>query len=103
MTANAARNDMHAPGGIRGRANRFYIRYLVEPYLYLSPALLLICLVMLVPLAIGITYSFQSLNLLRPFSAGFVGFDNYLQLAGDRRVSLDRSVRYSGGRQLALV
>ena len=85
MTANAARNDMHAPGGIRGRANRFYIRYLVEPYLYLSPALLLICLVMLVPLAIGITYSFQSLNLLRPFSAGFVGFDNYLQLAGDRR------------------
>ena len=85
MTANAARNDMHAPGDIRGRASRFYIRYLVEPYLYLSPALLLICLVMLVPLAIGITYSFQSLNLLRPFSAGFVGFDNYLQLAGDRR------------------
>ncbi|MCC0030444.1 MAG: sugar ABC transporter permease [Brucellaceae bacterium] len=76
---------MHAPGNIRGRANRFYIRYLVEPYLYLSPALLLICLVMLVPLAIGITYSFQSLNLLRPFSAGFVGFDNYRHLAGDRR------------------
>ena len=57
-----------ATGGIpRSRFGRAYLRYAVEPWMYLSPAVLLICFVMLIPLAIGISYSVQSINLLRPF------------------------------------
>lgn len=85
MTTATGHSDTHVPGEIRGRAARFYLHYLVEPYLYLSPALLLICFVMLVPLAIGISYSFQSINLLNPFETGFAGLENYRELADDKR------------------
>ena len=53
---------------------------MVEPYLYLTPAILLIALVMLVPLVIGISYSFQSVMLLRPNQAEWVGLSNYAAL-----------------------
>ncbi|WP_297586162.1 carbohydrate ABC transporter permease [Roseibium sp.] len=58
---------------------------MVEPYLYLSPAIILIALVMLVPLAIGISYAFQSVNLLRPFQSGWVGLENFQTLWNDRK------------------
>lgn len=62
-----------------------YWQYMVEPFLYLSPAIVLIGTVMLIPLIIGISYSFQSIELLRPFNTGWVGFENYQQLWTDRK------------------
>ncbi|MEP1574356.1 MAG: sugar ABC transporter permease [Roseibium album] len=58
---------------------------MVEPYLYLSPAVIVIALVMLVPLVIGISYAFQAVNLLRPFDTGWVGFENFQALWSDRK------------------
>lgn len=60
-----------SPGKGRGRPfKRFH--WLIEPYLYLSPAIILIALVMLVPLVVGISYAFQSISLLNPFETGWV-------------------------------
>ncbi len=72
------------PGKARARRS-LYLQYLVEPFFYLSPALILIGAVMMVPLIIGISYSFQSIELLNPFKTGWVGFENYLDLWGDRK------------------
>ena len=58
---------------------------MLEPWLYLTPSIALIALVMLVPLAIGITYSFQSIILLRPMDSGWVGFENYAALVDDSK------------------
>ena len=73
-----------ASGEPRARGS-YYFRYMVEPYLYLSPAIILIALVMLVPLAIGISYAFQAVNLLRPFQTGWVGLENFQALWNDRK------------------
>ncbi len=72
-------------GEPRSRFGRAYLRYAVEPWMYLSPAVLLICFVMLIPLAIGISYSVQSINLLRPFQTGFVGLENFADLGDDNK------------------
>ncbi len=80
MTAQAD----NAPGETRARGS-YYIRYMVEPYLYLSPAVIVIALVMLVPLVIGISYAFQAVNLLRPLDTGWVGFENFQALWSDRK------------------
>ncbi len=70
----------------RPRARRsLYLQYLVEPFAYLSPAIVLIGTVILIPLIIGISYSFQSIELLRPFNSGWVGFENYAALWSDRK------------------
>jgi multiple sugar transport system permease protein len=50
---------------------------LLEPYLYLSPALILIALVMFVPLIVGLSYAFQNIAILNPFKTGFVGLTNF--------------------------
>ena len=50
---------------------------LLEPYLYLSPALILIALVMFVPLLVGLSYAFQNIAILNPFKTGFVGLANF--------------------------
>ena len=44
-----------------------------EPYLYSAPSLILIIAVMLVPLVLGMSYAFRDIQLLNPFSGGFVG------------------------------
>jgi len=54
-----------------------------EPYLYSAPALILIIAVMLVPLAIGISYAFRDIQLLNPFSGGFIGLDHFRALSKD--------------------
>ncbi len=54
-----------------------------EPYLYSAPALILIIAVMLVPLVIGISYAFRDIQLLNPFSGGFVGLDHFRELSRD--------------------
>ncbi len=48
----------------------------LEPWTYLSPALVLIALLMLVPLVVGMSYAFQQLQLLNPFKRGWVGTAN---------------------------
>lgn len=73
------------PGGARGRLARGYLALVVEPWLYLGPALLLIGLVILVPLAIGIGYSFREFTLLRPGAAEWVGTQNYRDVWGDAK------------------
>ncbi|MET3615537.1 multiple sugar transport system permease protein [Rhizobium aquaticum] len=54
-----------------------------EPYLYSAPALILIVAVMLVPLTLGISYAFRDVQLLNPFSGGFVGLQHFRDLAED--------------------
>ena len=66
------------PASKRGRKQR------AEPYFYLAPGVLLIALVMLVPLILGVGYSFQHLVVYDPLSnGGFVGLANYQQILGD--------------------
>ncbi|MCD2180617.1 carbohydrate ABC transporter permease [Rhizobium sp. GN54] len=55
-----------------------------EPYLYSAPALILIAAVMLVPLVVGISYAFRDIQLLNPFSGGFVGLDHFRALGQDQ-------------------
>src|SRR6516162_10419149 len=55
----------------------------VEPYLYSAPALILLAAVMLVPLAIGLSYAFRDMELLNPMSGGFVGLAHFRDLLAD--------------------
>ena len=55
-----------------------------EPYLYSAPALILIVAVMLVPLVVGISYAFRDIQLLNPFSGGFIGLDHFRALGQDQ-------------------
>src|SRR5690349_24222378 len=55
-----------------------------EPWLYSAPALILIVVVMLVPLALGLSYAFRDVRLLNPFSGGFVGLQHFEALANDK-------------------
>lgn len=80
-----ARTKNHvAPGSSRARRS-LYLQYMVEPFCYLAPAVILIGAVMMMPLIIGISYSFQSIELLNPFKTGWVGLENYQDLWGDRK------------------
>jgi len=54
-----------------------------EPYLYCAPALVLIAAVMLVPLAVGLSYAFRDIELLNPMSGAFVGLDHFRDMAAD--------------------
>lgn len=55
-----------------------------EPWLYTAPALILIVAVMLVPLALGVSYAFRDVRLLNPFSGGFVGLQHMRELSADK-------------------
>lgn len=89
--------ETKAPGVIRALP-RLYRRHLVEPYAYLSPALIMIALIMLVPLVIGISYSFHSMKLIGP-QPKFVGLDNYLTLWSDRTfwIALENTLVWTFG------
>src|SRR6202042_3130107 len=54
-----------------------------EPYLYTAPVLILIIAVLLVPLSVGLSYAFRDIQLLDPFSGGFVGFEHFRELKAD--------------------
>ena len=54
-----------------------------EPYLYSAPSLILIIGVMMVPLVIGISYAFRDIQLLNPFSGGFIGLEHFRDLSKD--------------------
>ncbi|WP_416068018.1 carbohydrate ABC transporter permease [Rhizobium sp. ZK1] len=55
-----------------------------EPYLYSAPSLILIIAVMLVPLVVGVSYAFRDIQLLNPFSGGFVGLEHFRELSRDK-------------------
>jgi multiple sugar transport system permease protein len=60
------------------RPRRLLVR--MEPYLYAAPSVLLIAAIMLVPLVIGISYAFRDIQILNPFSGGFVGLQHFRTL-----------------------
>ncbi|MDR3496392.1 MAG: sugar ABC transporter permease [Ancalomicrobiaceae bacterium] len=55
----------------------------LEPWLYASPAALLIVAVMLMPLAIGVSYAFRNILLLDPSSGDYIGFDHFIEVWRD--------------------
>ncbi|MCB1971448.1 MAG: sugar ABC transporter permease [Geminicoccaceae bacterium] len=58
---------------------------MLEPWCYLSPALVLIVMVMVVPLFVGISYAFQDVQILKPFSRGWIGLEHFEKLlTGDK-------------------
>lgn len=87
-----------APGATQAH-QRFVWSHLIEPYLYLTPALVLIALIMLVPLVVGVSYSFQSITLLKPGQAEWVALDNYLALWSDTKfwISLENTLVWTFG------
>lgn len=89
---------MQAPGATRAH-QRFVWSHLIEPYLYLTPALVLISLVMLIPLVVGVSYSFQSMMLLKPGQAEWVGLENYVALWSDKKfwISLENTLVWTFG------
>ena len=78
MTAAAA-----PAGAAPRRPAKRRLALALEPYLYTVPSVFLIALIMLVPLAVGLSYAFRDLVLLDPDSGGFVGLDNFRTLAAD--------------------
>jgi multiple sugar transport system permease protein len=76
--------DRRAPGARRpGRVARL-LAVALEPYYYLGPALILIALVMFVPLVVGLSYAFRSIEILNPFATGWVGLAHFEALLKDR-------------------
>lgn len=53
------------------------------PYLYTLPAVALIGAVMLLPLAVGISYAFHDLTLLDPNSGDYVGLAHFREMRND--------------------
>ena len=64
-----------------GSGRRPRVRW--EAYLYIAPTLAVLLLALLVPLGLGISYSFRHLVVYEPFDRGFVGLKNYLALFSD--------------------
>jgi len=56
----------------------------IEPYFYATPAVLLIVAILVVPLAVGISYAFRDIVLLNPFSGAFIGLDHFRDLLQDQ-------------------
>jgi multiple sugar transport system permease protein len=66
----------------RGAGGRRFL-LAVEPYLYSTPAVFLIAAIMLVPLVVGVSYAFRDIQLLNPFSGGYVGLDHFRTIWAD--------------------
>lgn len=77
MAGRALRLAGKAPAGRRS------FRSIAEPWTYLSPTLVLIALLMLVPLVVGIGFAFQNVQILNPFKRGFVGLAHFQAIARD--------------------
>lgn len=77
--------DVRTPSAGRGygRSRRIRFGRAIEPYLYLSPALILLVLVILVPLGVAIMYSFRNYLLYKPWDREFVGLANYAKMFDD--------------------
>src|SRR5215813_11128613 len=71
----------------------------LEPLLYLSPALVLLALVMFVPLLVGLSYAFRNIQLFNPFATGWVGLAHFDELIRDAAFwhALFDTVWWTGG------
>ena len=100
MARGAVSAPLDAPDARRpGRPARL-AGVVLEPYCYLSPALVLIALVMFVPLVVGLSYAFQDVRVLNPFPKGFVGLAHFETLLLDDRVfwrALANTLWWTGG------
>lgn len=77
---------MSLAGTMGGRKGKPWLKRFAdasEPYLYSAPSLILIVTVMLVPLALGISYAFRDIQLLNPFSGAYIGLDHFRALGED--------------------
>jgi multiple sugar transport system permease protein len=83
QTKAAEREMTPAARPIEHRANWRRAMLAAEPYLYTLPSVLLICAVMVVPLAIGLTYAFHDVRLLDPTSGDFIGLEHFRELYAD--------------------
>ncbi len=81
MTLAAGKHALPAIG--RGVSRRRLMAAL-EPYFYISPAVVLIALVMLMPLVLGLSYAVRDIQILNPFSGGYVGLQHFRDLAEDQ-------------------
>ena len=90
---------LRAVSAAGAQAGRGLAGFALEPWLYLSPALLLIALVMFVPLIVGLSYAFQDIRILNPFAGGWVGLAHFETLLGDRVFyrALANTVWWTGG------
>jgi multiple sugar transport system permease protein len=75
----------HDPGQTEPEVNARLRRLTIaaEPYFYVAPVLLLIVALLLVPLAVGLSYAFRDLLLLDPSGGAFIGLDHFRELADD--------------------
>ena len=55
----------------------------LEPYLYVSPTLLLLGLILFMPVLIGVYYSLIHFVVYEPSNRGFAGLENYAKAFGD--------------------
>jgi multiple sugar transport system permease protein len=65
----------------RGRARRFFARS-AAPYGYISPTIISIAVLMLIPIAMVVSYSFKD-NVIVQQNSVFVGLDNYTKVLSD--------------------
>jgi multiple sugar transport system permease protein len=100
MARGAVTAPFDAPDARRpGRTARL-VQVVLEPYYYLSPALVLIALVMFVPLVVGLSYAFRDVQILNPFPKGFVGLAHFETLLFEDRVfwrALGNTLWWTGG------
>ena len=73
--------DLAAPAPPRFTLRRLALA--AEPYLYCAPALILIAAIMLVPLAVGLSYAVRDLVLLDPLSGDYIGLDHFREVWAD--------------------
>lgn len=64
---------------------RQHFKIIAEPFLYLSPSIILICLVIFVPLVIGFSYSFQSISLFNMNGSEWIGFGHFETIYSDKK------------------
>ena len=95
---NAAALASTPPAARRGLSRRRVLLAL-EPYFYVSPAVVLIALVMLAPLALGLSYAVRDIQILDPFSGGYVGARHFYELARDENfhVALFNTLQWTFG------
>jgi multiple sugar transport system permease protein len=79
-----------------GTARRVRFAPLIEPWLYLSPALVIIATVLIVPLVIGISYSLRKFS---AFKSEYAGLGQYRTMLGDEVLhgALVNTVWWTGG------
>lgn len=75
--------DAPAPAGAAPKRRRRPRRERWTPYLLIAPALVLVAVFLIYPIGSVVYYSLYDYNVLKPWSTGFVGLDNYVTMLED--------------------